>query len=151
MRYQQHKIKKKGANGLNVSSSPLLKQPQKLFVKLRLPLLESSLEKTVLVNGTCPSQANSQPEGETANAFLERMFSKHYERCVPEKTAQDFILKVLGFADYIDGEEKFTCFEYVQNCLIKGQTIQLSLTEREIDPEYLSEDFPDEEVNHLHH
>eukprot|EP01119_Soliformovum_irregulare_P017393 TRINITY_DN5165_c0_g1_i1.p1 TRINITY_DN5165_c0_g1~~TRINITY_DN5165_c0_g1_i1.p1 ORF type:complete len:1287 (-),score=389.49 TRINITY_DN5165_c0_g1_i1:1418-5278(-) len=110
---------------------------QKVLVKLRLPLIESStVVKTVAV-----------PENETATGFLHRMYNKYYRSTHPTKTHQDFVMKVAGFAEYIDGEQEFHTFALVQEALSKGKEVQLNMVERENDDsELYNEEFPDEEL-----
>eukprot|EP01113_Clastostelium_recurvatum_P028422 TRINITY_DN3438_c0_g1_i4.p1 TRINITY_DN3438_c0_g1~~TRINITY_DN3438_c0_g1_i4.p1 ORF type:complete len:1453 (-),score=442.67 TRINITY_DN3438_c0_g1_i4:115-3945(-) len=94
----------------------------KIMMQLHMPLLE--VAKTVVVE-----------EGETANAFVERMYKKHYEKRVSTsgsmpKSPQSYVLKVVGMAEYIYGPHPVHQFEYVQNVMENGKKIELSLVER---------------------
>jgi hypothetical protein len=139
----------KEINGANldiqpkISNYPLENPPPKVFVKLLLPLLESSFgAKTVAVE-----------QHETANIVIQKMFDKHYKPRMPgiinnycyyrllcslltsywfltEKNAQKFLLKVCGHAEYIVGDIPFYNFEHVRNCIRKKeQFINLALIE----------------------
>jgi len=127
-----------GTSFLNVvGNSGENSEGSKLMIKLRLPLTESTLEKTVIAT-----------ERETANQFIEKMFEKYYkQKTGPNKKASDFVLKVSGFAEYISGDRELSSFEYIRNCLSKKQQLHLSLVENENeDNELYVEDFPSEEL-----
>eukprot|EP01114_Cavostelium_apophysatum_P016118 TRINITY_DN4532_c0_g2_i2.p1 TRINITY_DN4532_c0_g2~~TRINITY_DN4532_c0_g2_i2.p1 ORF type:complete len:1434 (+),score=438.70 TRINITY_DN4532_c0_g2_i2:87-4388(+) len=120
------------------SPEPVTPMPSKMIIKLRLPLIESTLEKKVII------------EGDTANDVLRNLFAKHYEKQLAAKGMvkkySDFVLKATGFADYIEGDKDFTSFDYIRNCIAKKEEIRLSLVESENnDNDLYVEDFPDEE------
>ena len=123
----------------NVGDSTPVSSPSpnsKIMVKLRLPLLESTLEKTVLTT-----------DGETANQFLEKMYKKYYEKILPNRKYTEFVFKVPGVVEYIVGDEPFSKHKYVSEKLSKGQKIELSLLEKvdSISEEEFEEEFPTEE------
>jgi hypothetical protein len=69
------------------------------------------------------------------------MFVKYYKAKNPNKTGKDFRLKVLGVAEYIQGEQLFCSFPYVISKVSAGQKVELALVENSTEAE---EDFAEE-------
>jgi hypothetical protein len=53
-------------------------------------------------------------ERETADHFAGRVFEKYYKRLVPDKTADDFVIKAAGLTEFVTGAHLVTSFEFVR-------------------------------------
>jgi phosphatidylinositol-4,5-bisphosphate 3-kinase len=113
--------------------------PPKLLIKVRLPVVEKTLEKTIAVD----------PRQETADQVSKSMFDKYYAKKMEGKSWKDVILKVASSPnEFLYGDRLVIDFEYVRNCLLKDIKIELSLVEYDPDKIFLDlyrEDFPDED------
>jgi hypothetical protein len=80
---------------------------------------------------------------ETAAQFTETMFTKYYAKIVPDKKHTDFVLKVTGLAEFLEGDTPIENFEYIRNTTISGKKIELTLDEKvDQDNDLYVEDFP---------
>lgn len=70
------------------------------------------------------------PEGETAQELLVRVFNQYYAKRRPEETAEQYIFKVEGMSDYIDGPYPLHAFKYLRNCSLNREKPNLILAER---------------------
>ena len=54
-----------------------------------------------------------------------------FPQVAEEKKAEDYILKVTGYQDFLFGPDELVFYDYVRRCISKEQEIVLSLVERE--------------------
>jgi len=138
VRYKEHKL----GNIVGQKEEPLPSLdtiPPKLLIRMRLPVVEKTLEKAIAVD----------PRQETADQLIKSTFEKYYAKKMEGKTYKDTILRVPSSSnDFIYGDKLMIDFEYVRSCLLKDMKIELALVEFDKDKIFLDlyrEDFPEEE------
>lgn len=104
-------------------------------VTIYLPLLMGGVNKTI--------QTSSQ---ETGDALRQRVFQKYYKDVAAGKTHKDFILKIVGFNDFVDGQEMMLDHEFLMKQVYMGEKPSLNIVERVPPlPEPNEDDWEDDE------
>jgi len=112
------------------------------------------VQVTVESRGTQVNKTIKVNDDETAHQLLVKLFKKCYEREQPNRSAGEYILKISGVKEYIDGNEPFTNFEYVRNCISKGHKVKLVMVDRPKDDsldDEEEEEFNEEVLQQLTH
>jgi hypothetical protein len=129
-----------------VSATTPAPKVDKLMIKLGLPLLPNNVEKTVVCTGYhkwLPIITNKGKE--TAREWTEQLFVKFYQKTLNDKKSSDFVIKVNGLSELLEGDIPLIDFDYIRFCVNQNKKIELSLIEKEVDDLYV-EDFPAPEV-----
>lgn len=105
------------------------------MVNVFLPLIMGGVKKTI--------KTSTQ---ETGDELRERVFEKHYRGLVgPDVGPGDFVLKIVGFNDFVDGSEMMLEHAFLMKSVYMGQKPLLKMAERVPEPPEPDEDEWDEE------
>ncbi|EFA86096.1 phosphatidylinositol-4,5-diphosphate 3-kinase [Heterostelium album PN500] len=89
----------------------------KILISIFLPILQVTRTVEIDVN-------------ETADDLISRVFTRNYSKHLPNVSPNDFILKVMGRAEYVHGPHVITTFEYIRQCIVQGVKTQLVYVQR---------------------
>ncbi len=96
------------------------------------------------------------PGKETAKEWTEQMvrylkiyfqlpikkFIKFYQKALSDKKSTDFVIKVNGLSELLEGDLQLLDFDYIRFCVTQNKKIELVMIEKEVDDLYV-EDFPE--------
>jgi len=104
---------------------------------LPVPVTNSRILVSVFLAITQVTKTLIIEPGETADDLLVRIYSKNYAKHLPNVKPSDFVLKVIGSADYIHGPHDMRTFETIRTHIIQGTKPLLTMIQRpkaELDP-----------------
>ena len=93
----------------------------------------------------CEKKITVKKGKETAKEWTEQMFVKFYQKVLVDKKSTDFVIKVNGLSELLEGDIPLIDFDYIRFCVSQNKKIELVLIEKEPDDLYV-EDFPAPEV-----
>ncbi|KYQ96905.1 phosphatidylinositol-4 [Tieghemostelium lacteum] len=112
---------------VKISPLPIPMSPVggKIYISVQLPITQCQKTLEIIAN-------------ETADQFTSRIFEKNYAKQLgPHVKPLDFILKAIGYSDYIHGPFDLRTFETVRQSIIHGYKANLILIQKpkiELDP-----------------
>ncbi|KAF2078509.1 hypothetical protein CYY_000134 [Polysphondylium violaceum] len=104
---------------------------------LPVPVISSRILVSVFLAITQVTKTLIIEPGETADDLLVRIYTKNYAKHLPNVKPSDFVLKVIGSADYIHGPHDMRTFETIRTHIIQGTKPLLTMIQRpkaELDP-----------------